>query len=74
MRAAALCGSGFIAKNELYCTKSIEDTVVFSQMLHVVIGAHSVERCHKQINLSRREFKMARKLDRMCGIDDANAR
>ena len=74
MRAAALYGSGFIAKNELYCTKSVEDTVVLSRMLHFVIGAHSVECCHKQINLSRREFKMARKLDRMCGIDDANAR
>lgn len=45
-----------------------------SRMLRFVIGANSVESRHKHINLSRREFKMARKLDRVGGIDDANAR
>jgi hypothetical protein len=43
-------------------------------MPRFVIGANSVESRHKHINLSRREFKMARKLDRVGGIDDANAR
>jgi hypothetical protein len=36
MRAAALRVSGLIAKNELFCTKSVEDTVAFLRMLYFV--------------------------------------
>ena len=71
MRAAALRVSGFIAKTNYFVQKLIEHTGTLSRMLYLVIGASSVERRHKHIDLSRREFKLARELDRMRGIDDA---
>jgi hypothetical protein len=39
-----------------------------------VARAYSIERSNKHINFSGREFKMARELDRVSGIDNADTR